>query len=538
MPPRESSHKDQNLMCLVGGVTMVALAYGLILGLSLWRTGHFAPVVFPDEKLYIVRTLDAYRGNSLGNPYIAEHESAVQYMPTVGERTLATTANLLRIAPLTIVGLSRMVLPIAIFLLVYCLARHLQMDPGAALVAGLVAVLMPSIKGNPFTTDIPLPLRYFRVISPAFFVLMMLIALRCIHWVCESGRLLACISAGLVCGLLFYTQVYYWTFIGFGVLLLAIRQDSSTRTRLTLVCLLAVGIGLPNLVHLAKIRHNLEVRQTLRRAGILVRNDVPLPPPPDLGRIDPSLDPDLTAHDISTLPRFVIGMVVCVVVWSLRKRIQPPVVEFVLPFCVAGTLLLEQHIVTGREVQDIHWLGCLIPFWAIAAAATVNSIGWQVRRVTVGIIALVFLSGVVAQSAAYRTLEICTHDEMEWWDLSRRMPATLKWLNENSEPDTVVISRPAIMDSLPLFTHNRLYFTGVAAQHVISDAEVASRVKSAQQWNSDPRIPLPYHADFAIQTDIVCEETALKKLYVNPNERTCVLELSQVGRLPTALVKH
>jgi hypothetical protein len=525
LPSSVMSPSKRDSRYVVVGILMVAFTYGLILGLSLWRTGHFAPVIFPDEKIYVVRILDAFRGNALGNPYIAEHESALQYMPTIGEHALASAAKLTHIEPLTVVALSRVLFPVAIFVLVFYLARSLRLEPGAALLAGLLAVLAPGIKGNPFASDLPLALRYFRVISPALFVLLMMVALRCIRWTCESRGALAWVSAGLSCGLLFYTQVYFWTFVGLGVLLLAIRVDPGIRKRLALVCVIAIVIGIPNLIHMAKIRHDPEVRETLRRAGIVDPSGTPLPPAPEFGTLDSSLDPDLSATDISPLPRFVIGAIVCAVIWLTRKRIQSSIVQFILPFCIAGTLLLEQHIISGRELQDIHWLGCLIPLWAIAAAAVAGAMKWRTRTVIASASVLVFLSGAAIQVAAYRTLERCTLEDMEWWDLGRRMPATLHWLNKNTAPDTVVIAKPAIMDSLPLFTHTRPYWTGVAAQHVMSDTEVAERIRSVQQWSVQRPIALPYRADLALITEEGCSNPPLPKLYSNPGERTCVLAL-------------
>lgn len=107
---------------LIAGAVAVLLAYVLPFLMNSAGRAPFLNVAVHDEKVYLARVVDAYRGGSLGNPYLAEHQNAVRFMPELAERVLAPAAHASGLQPLLVVGISRFVLPVLIYLFLWSLA--------------------------------------------------------------------------------------------------------------------------------------------------------------------------------------------------------------------------------------------------------------------------------------------------------------------------------------------------------------------------------------------------------------------------------
>src|ERR1043166_2123550 len=95
------------------GVTAVVVAavHALPLLLNYARHGDLLPAVYRDEEVYLVRIVDAYRGGSLGNPCLAEHQDAPRYLPELAERTVAGAARGIGMAPLPATAATRVLFP-------------------------------------------------------------------------------------------------------------------------------------------------------------------------------------------------------------------------------------------------------------------------------------------------------------------------------------------------------------------------------------------------------------------------------------------
>src|SRR5437016_2522282 len=86
--PSHGKDESSRARCAVGLLTVLCV-YSLPFAMQLFRREPHLHIAVEDEKIYLARVVDAYRGGSLGNPYLAEHQDAERFMPELAERSLA-----------------------------------------------------------------------------------------------------------------------------------------------------------------------------------------------------------------------------------------------------------------------------------------------------------------------------------------------------------------------------------------------------------------------------------------------------------------
>jgi hypothetical protein len=99
-------------------------------------------------------------------------------------------------------------------------------------------------------------------------------------------------------------------------------------------------------------------------------------------------------------------------------------------------------------------------------------------------------------------------------------PATIQWLLANTKPGSVILSRQPFASELPLFTENKLYWSPMAGQHVVTDAEYFLRLQENNQWT--PQAELHFRADYYLGAAGECEAGSL---YKNEKEDACVTRI-------------
>jgi hypothetical protein len=479
-----------------GGALAVLLVYSLPLLLGWARTGHLPDLLFSDETIYSVRVLQVHRGGTLASPYLAGHDNAPRYMPEMVERSLALLARATRIPPLTLLALSRVGIPLLIFLLLWRLARSLDLPPLLALFAALVPDLALSTRAVG-----PHFLRYMRVVSPAVYVLLLVLALYALLLAWKRPRPATAAFAAIATGALFYTPVYYWSFAISGALILAILSVSSRRWLLVALAA-SVLIATPSLWQAASVARIPEVQQTLHRLDLLTPGRAP---------------------DLFVLPRFLAAAAFCAFVWTQRRRLGART-TYLLAFLVPGTLLMVQNLVTNRHAQSDHWVECLIPMGALALAALLQGTHFArptFLRIAIGVIVAL---AIASHAAAYVRWEAAAARDPLKWRIGRQIPSTMAWLNANTAPQSVLLARD-YGDELAMFVNRKLYYAEYSFQYVISDAEYWRRYDSAMAWDPAHPAPLPYPADSFLGFDTQCASSPLPVLYRNSVERTCVFDL-------------
>ena len=492
---------------LISAVLAVLFAYSLPFLLSRARHGPLLNVAFADEKIYLARVMDAYRGGSLGNPYFVEHQNAERYMPELAERLLASIAHVSRVDPLIVVAVSRVLLPLSIYTLLWSIARGLGMDRRLATLAALLPTLRPVIFGAGTISYDAGFFRYFRVISPAFYVLLLLVALRAVEFARKKAVWWIGLLAGATLGLLFYgASLYFWAFAVGGVAWLAVAEEGRVRATLLTSIGAALVIGVPFFVKTLHQEYLPDLQATLGRLGFLT----------------PGRAPDARVSRILIL---AVPALVCIWLW---RRKMGDGGRFLVPFMAVGTVLMIQNVVTNRGLLSFHWVECLIPVWSLAAVALIHGSNIPFRAGYLAALLAVWAAGAFfSQANAYRWWTELERERPEFWALDARMPCTLEWLNRNTPANSVVIASPDVMDSLVIFTHNKVYWAYYGKQHIVSESEVEARWKSLESWRPASAVRLPFRADFYLGTGRAClNPDATKFLYRDQAEGTCVLAVS------------
>jgi hypothetical protein len=501
LPEGEHFMKRPKLaLCLVG--ILIALVYALPLAAAYARLGRPLLVTDDDECFYSLRVLDAYRGGTLGNPYLADHQDAPRYRQELVERILAWIARLSRVPPLTVLAASRIAAPVLIFLLLWALGRALGLEQPVALMAAAVAPLAPHLLvGFPF-------LRYFRTISPATHVPFLLVALLAVQAVWKSGSLRMAAAAGVALGILFYTTPpFYWSFAIGGTSLLALTAAKRERRALLAAIAIACVIAVPYLQNAIRLNSLPEVKETLARLDLMVPGRWPEP---------------------GAWPRFAIALVFLPWLLWWRRRI-PRLAGFLLPFLVTGTGLLIQNVVTNQQADSQHWVSCLVPLWPLAGIGVLQQWPKLHRPVwTFAFLGLLLASSTAIQITGHARWEAAEHELPQ---LDARIPETLRWLNRQTPPGSVVWSDEDVMAQLCLFTHNRVYWTELAGHYVVADSEVQNRAATLVPKLDPDTAHFSYRVDYYLGLGEDCERPLSKPvLYRNAQERTCVVALPASAR--------
>jgi hypothetical protein len=216
--------------------------------------------------------------------------------------------------------------------------------------------------------------------------------------------------------------------------------------------------------------------------------------------------------------RVLLSAVAACAAWVLRRRTVAG--GFLFAFFLVSIPLMLQNVVTNRQIQAYHFVDPLNPLWAILGAAALGQIRLPKWALPTALTLLV-LAAALVQTRACRYVRASIAQNPNVFALSWRMPHALAWLQRNTPRDSVVVSRPEIMDVLPIFTHNKVYFAVFARQHVMSDAEADTRFLEAEHWK--PGDKLAYPADYVLAEGNDCAHVPLYQLlFQDTAERTCI----------------
>ena len=444
-----------------------------------------------DDAFYELRVLQLARGKSLGNPYLSEHEDAPRYMPEMVEQALASAIRATHADPLKFMALARALFPALTCLFIYKLARNLDLRESTALLAGLIVTLAPSPAAGGYA------LRYFRVISPAAHVCLLMAALWLLVRAWRAPSWSNICLAGIALGLLLYTPVYYWGFALGGATLLAVL-DSPARRAMIICALIAVVLGAPSLLHSSRVAAEPAVRETLIRMGLMTPGRAP---------------------EVGVLPRIVIAVVLlAITLWFRRKGFRWA--RFTVPFVVAGILMLVQNVVTNRQIQAYHMTNCLVPLGGLVLAGCFQAA--RVARSAACALSVLLLAGAFGvQVSAYSTWLGNARSDPGQYAADTALTHTIAWLNRETPAGSVLVLPERLDASVPLFTRNRTYFSAYIFQYVVPSAEVLLRQETQAAWV--PGRTLPYRADYVVQQEPQCEEWPKDGLvFRSITEGTCI----------------
>jgi hypothetical protein len=479
----------------------VCFVYALPNLLSLAQTGKILPIFRPDEPIYMVRTAAAMRGDTLGNPYIAGHEHAPRFMPELSERLVGKAGRSLHLDIVNIAAAFRVLQPAAIFLGVVWICRVFGFPPALAALAGVLTVLAPSLgMMRMHRPGWPPFLRYARFLSAGFHTTLFVAALGTVAVCWQRPTRWRVILAALAVGAIFYTPIFYWGVLWVGLMGLVLVSEGEQRRAAVMIAALSAVIAIPMAITAIRNGSDPAVLETLHRWPTWSM----LP-----GR---GIEDGVRAHlALCTGSAFLA--------WMLRRRSK--VFLFLLAFFAATVPLLLENVVTNQKIQAYHFTDALNPLWAILGAALITQ--FRINKVVIAsAFALLIGFGVTEQLVDYVRLRIAVAEHSEAWAPNWRIPRTLAWLQKNTPSDSVVMAALPVMQILPIFTHNKVYSSESARQHVMPTEEADRRFSEAKRWA--PGEPLTYRVDFYLVTEATaCAEVPRASLaFRDPLERTCV----------------
>jgi MFS family permease len=492
-------HK-QSKAIIWAALALVCLVYALPHLLSIAQTGKILPIFRIDDTIYMVRTAAAIRGDTLGNPYLAGHENAPKYMPELSERMVALAGRALHWDVVKIAAAFRILQPAAIFLGVVWICWVFGFPPALAALAGLLTVLAPSLGMLRFhRPGLASFLRYTRFFSAGFHTTLYLAAMGAVAVCWQRPTRLRAILAGLAVGAIFYTPIFYWAALWAGIIGLAFVSQGEQRRAMLVVAAISAMVAIPFVIASIRNGTNPIVQETLHRWPTYTMTP---------GR----------GLEYGILPHVTLCIGCAVLAWMLRRRSK--VFLFLSAFFAAIAPLLLENVVTNRQIQAYHFTDALNPLWAIMGVAVLAQLRIPGVVIT-SMFALLIGFATTQQVADYLRLRNQVAVNPEYWALSWRMPRTLAWLQANTPSDSVVIAPRPVMENLPIFTHNKVYWADFARQHVMPTDEADKRLSESLRWT--PAQPLTYPVNYYLATGANCAQvTPSSVVFRDAEEGTCV----------------
>lgn len=486
------------------GLAAVVAVYVIPVVIPLIRNRQVQPVKMQNETIYLVRVAAAIRGESLANPYLAGHDGLPNYLPELSERVLAATARASGATLAEVTTTVRVLQPALIFVLVAMIGLELGLQPFFASVAGLITTLTPSLSQAPWQpSGYPGFLRYLRFLSPGVHVVIFLAALLLICRCWRKPQMLNAIVAGFAIGINFYVPIFYWSVLWAGTVALVIVNVGDRRRALLVAALIGAVLAIPFAATSIRNSANPIVLDTLHRWPTLM------------------LLPGRSPENVKVpLALAFVGLL------GLAFRRTSRALLFLAPFFVMLIPLALQNVITNRQIQAEHFVDPALPLAAIAVAEV--AAGTNVSaRVLSAFLTLLVAGAALRMFADEHQLARLTDQKPQAWDLLRCMPHTLAELKQHTPPGSVVISSPEIMDILPIFSRNKVYYANYARQHAASDAEINIREGEAEAWPQGLRFT--YRANYLLGYGEVCQRLGANEAFKDPVEHTCIYALTNRG---------
>jgi hypothetical protein len=461
-----------------------ALAVCAVVGLPQLRyiaDGHVhALLVDGDEVAYAARVQEAIDGHwRTASPYAWEHKEARALTPAGGPVFLAALARLTNANMDSIVMITRFVAPAISALLLAAILFQLIGSAGWSVVGMSVIMLDPGayyykpayyitslLAGFPLASE--LHLSYARFINPILLIIPFLIGFRCLIWVVAQPRPAIGVAAGVAIGLNFYIEPYYATYLGAwtALLLCFYLRDPAARRAIAVAAIVAVVIASPVLLQNAFRFQGLGLEVVQRYGGGLQTRSSPY--------------------------LFHKGAIISALLFAVFYKGRPETYRVLLSGMIGGFLLLNQQLVTGREILNYHYnyANAIVSLSGLVAL-THDRLGfasrWMRRPlpqrwITVaGATAMIWLvvNGFVMQYRFYDASMSGVGTVAAFRSNSRdRFEHTIAWINSQAPKDSVFLADPHVAFVVPVYTHANAFLNpnlvddGAAA---MSDEELFER---------------------------------------------------------------
>lgn len=411
----------------------------------------------PDEIIELIpdspwspRVREIQDGYSFGNIYNKEGKDNPNLFQPLGTQVVAYMGSIFSLNINDTLLLSRIVLPFAVFLLIYCFVFLLSRDKLVSAAIGLVFLL-----GDPFMSYSGLSLllqgvspesflRIARPVNPAM-VYIFLFSFLAFFWLFfREKKWWQGVAATVLLGLNFYNYFYTWTYLyAFGAFLglfLLFQKRWRDALNVALVYIGAAILAIPYFINLIKASSYPAYELVGQRLGII-----------------------FTHHPLMVGSTVIFALVIFFFLFPKEDKDNR---LFGFALLIAPFLTMNQQILTGRIMQadHYHWffhkpIGLI--FVMIAVFYTLQRFGFiNFRKIVLAtIIAGSFATGVFVQAYSYK---YDTDDGGQIAIERQKYAPVMEWLNENGKKDAMVFGNDESSHLTVIYTPlNVLYHRAV-----------------------------------------------------------------------------
>ncbi|MDD4979764.1 MAG: hypothetical protein PHC54_00630 [Candidatus Omnitrophica bacterium] len=392
-----------------------------------------------EELWYLSRLNGIYKGSvNLSDIYCFEHQNDPWFRPFIGEFIVGNIGKMFEISVVNLDILASAILNIILSFLIFTFSYQLSKSVRLSIICSFAIMLGYNI----FTTNAHIlkevfiagnyakPLWFLRPLSPQFYYIPFFIALvytnRATNLSANKNNIAI---AGITLGLLFYCNVYYWTFIyaGLGVLFFSFFLIKEKRGALNVIYIYAISIiiAIPYLISVFKVINN-------PAYGYLQKNYMMA-----------------DSHKIFLYAPYTIPAVfisILLVTFKHKSRF------FIASFLIGGIICLNQQVVTGKIMLQ-QWSfytnkTFLIISIIVSAKLILDGIG------KLKLIRYNFLNNELCKTAlsaiavsVFIILAFLQQDNYyrinkEYFLEKQKIADVYKWLRENTNKSSVVLTDP------------------------------------------------------------------------------------------------
>lgn len=467
--------KEHYLAILVAVlVGLIYVAPNIIFIFSLGDKYQGIPIIgTSDEDFYLARIQEIIDGHpAVGSAVFWEYKDRPAICPPLGEFFYAWPSRLFKVSPVNILIASRFILPLILFLLIYCLIRRLtdNLNFWAKInaVAGGLFVLLGydlidyrTVWG--ILTGLNSPnsfLLWARPVNPIMGGIFLFAFLLCLLAVRQRNKRqkTAIIGAAFFLALMFGNYFFSWGLalaIWFILLLIyLIKREYQLIKKLLLIFLGGLTLSSPYWYAAWQASRNFLYNESALRNGLFLTH-YPL---------------------INLLMLAVLAVYTLAIAWQIFKRLKfnngwaaslkaelkkiPDWQWFCLAFIFGSLVAYSQQIITGLTIWPYHFVQYTIPLAIISLIVLFyNLVREKLLKIwrlgTFFLIVILLVWGILSQISAYNVLY------SDYKNLQSSGPI-FDWLNGQAKDSVVLVAndeagRDTFVRLIPALTHSNMY---------------------------------------------------------------------------------
>ena len=436
-----------------------------------------------EELSYLSRVNGIYKGSyNLSDIYLFEHQNDPWFRPFIGEFIIGNIGKILNISITELDILMSFILNVILSILIFIFSYQLTKSVKLSIICSFAIMF----GYNVFTADIIIlkeifawnyskPLWFLRPISPQFYYIPFFIALIYTNRaITPSAKIKDIAIAGMTLSILFYCNVYYWTFIyaGLGVLLLIFFGINEKKgiSSIIYIYIISAIISIPYWISVFKVVNH-----------------------PDYKHLQETYMMFNSRKVFLYAPYIVPAIVISILLFIYKHKAR----FFIISFLIGGIVCLNQQVISGKTILQQWSFYSNKTFLIISIIVSIHLVVNKYlklyfykysnlisnnfyKTILATIVVLFFTSTAFSQQNNYY------HANKKVFLEKQKLSNSYKWLKENTNKTDVILTDPFQDFSDPLTNYRFLLtytdnFSYIADEGymLISKEEVFYRILSA-----------------------------------------------------------